>query len=410
MGDETTGRFIITFAPGAGSAARVLDEMHRRGGVAPAAMSLAAGEPAPSATGVLSEKLGVGVVSLAPDARASLGASQIVRVRPERWFKLPKTFAPKPPKRRKRIGPGLGVAPAPGPDELEDTNEAFGAVGIAAGQPTGKGVKVAVLDSGIWLDHPDFIERKGDIKTMSFIENDDTVSDRIGHGTFVAGIIAGPLVPKEGFRYGVAPDVELHVGRVIRNDGRAREHDVIQGISWALDNHCRLISISVGAPPATEADADYEKIAARAIETGALIIAAAGNDSRRPSSKAPVCVPANSTRIVAVAAASAKGFPTPDSNAGKFADNGGAIDLSAPGIEVYSSCAPDTIPYGIEGGTSVATPFVTGIAAQHLERDPTLTPDALWIRLVASARAADLQLLNTTAEDVGAGMVQAFHD
>jgi subtilisin len=387
----------------------VLRDLHRFGGVHPGLISLAPNAlgATDTPTGVIAKTLGMGVVNLAPDAHAPLLASRSMRVRPERFFDLPSKFEPRRVGRKSRsTGSSFGLAPDS--LDLDDDNRPLDALGIEAGQATGKGIRVAILDSGLWQGHPDFVHRAAPLVLRSFVEDDSSTDDTLGHGTFCAGILAGPTEPSEGPRYGVAPDVELYVGRVIGKDERAREFDVIRGISWALDNGCRIISISVGALPQSIPDGDYEGIAARALERGCLIVAAAGNDSARPGVKKPVRVPANSNQIIAVAAVNLKGFATNVSNAGRYPDNGGAIDLSAPGNEIYSSCAPAAIPYALEGGTSAATPFVAGVAAQHLERDSSLAPGEVWARLVQSARASDLGLAGTGPEDVGAGMVQAL--
>jgi subtilisin family serine protease len=348
---KTTGRFIVSFEPGQAGTPDVLRDLHRFGGVRPGEMSLAPLSAQEKSTGALAEALGVGVVSLPPDALDKVQTSTVIKVRPERVFELPSPFRPKRAGKRPR-GPQFGLAPQPDMIDVGDSNQALDAIGIVpAGQRTGKGVRVAILDTGIWAEHPDF---KGRIsQTKSFLDGDASTDDPIGHGTFCAGILAGPLKPQQGPRYGVAPDVELFVGRVVGIDDLAREFDVIEGIRWALDNQCRIISISVGAPPQDAPDADYDSIGQQAMARGCLIVAAAGNDSARPVKK-PVRVPANSNKILAVAAATIRGFATSVSNAGVHPENGGAVDLSAPGDEIYSCCAPAAIPYAVEGGTSAA--------------------------------------------------------
>jgi subtilisin family serine protease len=112
--------------------------------------------------------------------------------------------------------------------------------------------------------------------------------------------------------------------------------------------------------------------------------------------------------VLAVAAANRKLIATNDSNAGLHASNGGAVELAGPGTEVYSCCSPDAMPYALESGTSAATPFVAGAAAQLLEREPSLSAEAVWTRLVETARPAEHPTNDgSRVEDIGAGMVQA---
>ncbi|WP_191062085.1 S8 family serine peptidase, partial [Geminicoccus harenae] len=132
---------------------------------------------------------------------------------------------------------------------------------------------------------------------------------------------------------------------------------------------------------------------------GSLIVAAAGNSSQRPNRLAPVGHPANCTSIMAVAAVDQRLEVAWFSCAG-LNPQGGQIDLAAPGVAVYSAW-PGTL-YNTINGTSMATPHVAGIAALFAEADPNARGQALWARLVQTARRLD-----QPARDVGTGLVQA---
>jgi subtilisin family serine protease len=109
---------------------------------------------------------------------------------------------------------------------------------------SGRGIKVAVLDTGFDLTHPDFVGRK--IISKSFVDNEE-VQDKQGHGTHCIGTACGPLTPSILPRYGVAYDAEIYVGKVLSNQGSGSDTGILAGITWAIANGCRIISMSLGA-------------------------------------------------------------------------------------------------------------------------------------------------------------------
>lgn len=277
---------------------------------------------------------------------------------------------------------------------------------------TGRGVKLAVLDTGIDLDHPDFVGRA--ITSESFIP-EQGVQDDNGHGTHCAGTAAGTQSPGSGPRYGTASEADLFIGKVLSNQGSARGRSTLAGIEWALRNGCQVISMSLGAP-VSAGDAfsvAFEQVGQAALTANALIVAAAGNNSDRGSGViAPVNSPANCPSIMAVAAVDRFLRVANFSCGGVNAD--GRVDISGPGVDILSS-TPDPAPplqppffhqwrarTDTVSGTSQATPHVAGIAALLREADPEITAADLWRRLVSGARALPLPV-----RDVGAGLVQA---
>ncbi|WP_438028627.1 S8 family peptidase [Sorangium sp. So ce233] len=280
----------------------------------------------------------------------------------------------------------------PGTRPLEQGNVTWGldAIGIEASPFTGRGIRVAVLDTGLDLNHPDFRGRK--VVHQSFVPG-EPVQDRNGHGTHTAGTACGPQAAAQGPRYGVAHEAELYVGKVLSNQGSGADGGIMNGINWALENGCRIISMSLGsARPPVEA---YRAIGERALNQGAIIVAAAGNDSRRSQGVIrPTGAPANSGTILAVAAL--------DSSL-RVADfsNGGKIDIAAPGVDVASSW-PLPRGYHTISGTSMATPHVAGVLALLMQADPHASAPEIWKRLQRMGRR-----LNAPASDVGFGLVQA---
>ncbi|MGB6007354.1 S8 family serine peptidase [Castellaniella sp.] len=293
------------------------------------------------------------------------------------------------------VAPGGAAAP------LQDETVSWGirAVGADASTQTGQGIRIAVLDTGLDLSHPDFSGRA--ITSRSFVAG-QPVQDGNGHGTHCAGIAAGPRDPEGGTRYGVAGEAQLYIGKVLGDEGSGGDGGILEGINWAVSQGCHIISMSLGSPvePGQSYSRVFEEVAKRALAAGTLIVAAAGNDSHRPDSIAPVGHPANCPSIMAVAAVDQKLAVAPFSSGGLQGD-GGEVNLAAPGVDVLSSW-PRPGLYRKLSGTSMATPFVAGVAALHAQQDPKARAARLAERLVDSAQALD-----DSYRDVGAGLVRA---
>ncbi len=291
---------------------------------------------------------------------------------------------------------GSGSPPEDGDDDGWDDTDAdtWARLSVGAGlvAETGRDVRVAVLDTGVDTDHPELVDAIA--VTESFVEGEDA-EDGNGHGTHVAGTIAGRS-PEDGPAYGIAPGVALHVGKVLSDAGSGSDATVLDGIEWALERDCALISMSLGSPweGPDPYPAAYEQAARRAIEAGALLVAATGNDSPRPDEVAPVAAPANAPSILAVAAIDRHDEVAPFSNASLQPP--GVVDLAAPGVEVLSAYN-DGGTRGLSG-TSMACPHVAGVAALLRERRPDISPLELMGLLHRDAR----RIAQTTIE-VGTG-------
>lgn len=273
------------------------------------------------------------------------------------------------------------------------------AVGVVASRFSGAGSRLAVLDTGIDLAHPDFTGRS--IISQSFITG-EAVQDGHGHGTHCAGTAAGPLRPSSLPRYGIAYNAELFVGKVLNNRGRGTDTSILAGLNWALSNRCQVVSMSLGAPtqPDQAFSVVFETVARRALGAGTVIVAAAGNGSRRSLGNIrSVSHPANCPSILAVGALDERLAIADFSNRG-ITVHGGQVDVACPGVNIRSSW-PTPLGYESISGTSMATPHMAGVAALHAEAG-AIAGAALWSRIAQTA-----QRLPLPSTDVGAGLVRA---
>lgn len=248
---------------------------------------------------------------------------------------------------------------------------------------SGAGIKVAVLDTGMDLGHPDFGGRP--VVSQTFVGQ--PVQDLHSHGTHCIGTACGPQAPAGTTpRYGCGYRSLIFVGKVLSNSGSSVGGSVLAGMNWAVANRCAVISMSLGGPGGPVPS--YTAAGQAALNNGCLMIAASGNDARSTGA------PANSPTIMSVASLDQALSPSSFSNFGK-------IEIAAPGRDVFSS-VPRPTRYGTKSGTSMATPHVAGCAALWAETSPKLRGMNLWNKLRATAKS-----LPFPASRVGAGLVQA---
>jgi subtilisin len=206
----------------------------------------------------------------------------------------------------------------------------------------GVGVKVAIIDTGIDLDHPD-LNVQGGLSCVSYTTSCD---DDHGHGTHVAGIVAA-LNNNIGV-VGVAPEAALYAVKVLDSAGSGNWSNVIEGIEWAIDNGMQVINMSLGGLSGSTA---LETVCNDAWNAGIIVVAAAGNNDAAGT----VLYPAQYDSVIAVAATDST-----NTRAG-FSDTGPQVELAAPGVNIYSTYKGGA--YANMSGTSMASPHVAGAAA-----------------------------------------------
>jgi len=270
------------------------------------------------------------------------------------------------------------------------------AVGALDSRATGKGVKLAILDTGFDFTHPDFSGRT--IHRRSFVGT-RAAKDNEGHGTHIAGIAGGDRKGRDGARYGLASGARLYIGKILDDNGEGTDGQTLAGIEWALGKGCQIISMSFGAPmEAGEPHSPvFEQVAQIAMASGCLLVAASGNESDRTSAKPVVAAvnhPANCPSIMAVGALTPALGVADYSCAGTGA---GQVDIAAPGDNILS--AKPGGGYRRESGTSMATAFVAGVAALLWEQHPAAGAWEIWTRLTTQAWR-----LGLSAADIGAGL------
>ncbi|MFF9620431.1 S8 family serine peptidase [Streptomyces griseosporeus] len=283
--------------------------------------------------------------------------------------------------------------------DMAESNAQIGTPAAWEAGLTGKGVTVAVLDTGVDLTHPDLAGRV--TATRSFVEGQD-VADRNGHGTHVTSTVGGSGAASDGVERGVAPGATLAVGKVLGDQGSGSESQIIAGMEWAArEVRARVISMSLGSTePSDGTDPMAAALNTLSAETGALFVVAAGNTGTPSSIGSPGAADAALT-VGAVDSADRAAWFT--SAGPRHGDNALKPDLSAPGVGILaarSQLAPGSGAYTSMDGTSMATPHVAGAAALLAEEHPDWTGVQLKDALMSTSKQLD-----ASAYQLGAGRV-----
>ncbi|MGW8883732.1 S8 family serine peptidase [Streptomyces sp. NPDC055749] len=271
---------------------------------------------------------------------------------------------------------------------------------------TGKGVKVAVLDTGADPTHPDLAGRISATKDFS---GSGSAVDRQGHGTHVAATVAGSGAGAPGLRTGVAPDADLIVGKVLDDKGSGSDSQVIAGMEWAVAQGAKVVNMSLGSGPTNGQDPVTQSLEALATSSGTLFVVSAGNNGPNIST---VSAPSIAPHALSVAAVDFAGGTASFSSRGPSFNGTVKPEIAAPGVNIVAARAAGTNigtvqsdpAYTALSGTSMAAPHIAGAAALLAQEHPDWTPDQLKHTLMGSATAPSLQS-GQTVYDVGTGVV-----
>jgi len=279
----------------------------------------------------------------------------------------------------------------------------------------GGGVTVAIIDSGITSWHDDLAGATGTQRVdhfVDFVNGTTTPYDDYGHGTHVAGIVAGDGFDSSGARGGIAPAAHIVALKVLDRTGAGRISDVIAALGYVVAHsgelNIRVVNLSVAAAVYESYNLDPLTLAAKAaVDAGIVVIAAAGNNGRSPDGATRyggVTSPGNAPWVLTVGASSHMGtVDRSDDTIAVFSSRGptaidGAAkpDVVAPGVGIESLSDPSSglystksayllngtasttyLPYLSLSGTSMSAPVVAGTVALMLQANPTLTPNAV---------------------------------
>ena len=257
---------------------------------------------------------------------------------------------------------------------------------------TASGIKVAIMDTGIYLKHPDLQSNiKGQVNTINPTKS---ANDDNGHGTHVAGTVAA--IDNDIGVIGVGPDISLYAVKVLNRNGSGWLSDLIEGLDWCINNKIQVINMSLGASSDNQS---FHDAIIRAYEAGIVEVAAAGNNG---ATNGLVDYPARYPETIAV---SAVGKNTNGSlYFASFSSSGPQVDLAAPGVNINSTY--NNGYYKSLSGTSMAAPHVSGVVALVIAiKGAIMMPDDMKAYLKSSGRTEYLPGL--TSYQQGAGLVRA---
>jgi subtilisin len=277
---------------------------------------------------------------------------------------------------RQRIDPRIMAKPPPPEEQLPWGVDRIDA-DVAWATSTGAGVKVAIVDTGIDMDHPDLQANiKGGFNAIAparKYKDPSNFDDDHGHGSHCAGIVAA--IDNDIGVIGVAPEAWLYGVKVLDGSGSGYDSDIIEGFQWCVDNGIQVVSCSFGG---YDDDQTFHDAVDAVWAAGCVIVAAAGNDGYEE----PDLYPAGYSTVMAISAMAS------DDTIIYWSNYGSEIELAAPGVSIYSCYKRGG--YTTMSGTSMACPHVSGVAALVLAVHPGYTNEQVR------------QLLQNTAEDLGA--------
>lgn len=261
----------------------------------------------------------------------------------------------------------------------------------------GSGLIIAVVDSGVDLQHPDLI---GQIQPggWDFVNDDNNPDDDHGHGTHVAGIIAAKANNLQGIA-GIAHNAKVLPVKVLNAANTGNTFNIAAGIVYAVDRGAKIINLSLGGPTpstTTEGAIDY------AVGRGVIVVAAAGNDG-----PGTTLYPAAFDNVISVGAHDSTGATA------SFSSTNSQVDISAAGVDIISTIpisgatVTDPSGYRLLSGTSMAAPHVSGIVGLIVSAGVATTPATVTEALICGARDLNSATLPGRDDAMGWGVVDA---
>ncbi|MDG9716302.1 S8 family serine peptidase [Streptomyces sp. DH24] len=270
----------------------------------------------------------------------------------------------------------------------------------------GKGVKIAVLDTGVDATHPDLKDQV--IAAKNFSTSADA-TDKVGHGTHVASIAAGTGAKGGGAYKGVAPGAKLLNGKVLSDDGYGDDSGILAGMEWAAEQGADVVNLSLGGADTPDTDPLEAAVDKLSADKGILFAVAAGNDG--DFGDQTVGSPGSAKSALTVGAVDDQDKLASFSSRGPGLDGAVKPDVTAPGVDITAAAAPGSAiaeevgekPAGYLSisGTSMATPHVAGAAAILKQQHPEWTYAELKGALTGSTKGGKY-----TAFQQGSGRIQ----
>ncbi len=262
---------------------------------------------------------------------------------------------------------------------------------------TGKGIGIAILDTGISPNNDFLYPQNRILAFKDFINNKAKPYDDNGHGTHVAGIAGGSGINSNGKYRGIAPDCNFIGVKVLNNEGKGNASDVLAGLQWVMDNkekyNIKVANLSIGTSNTSSND-PLVKAVENMWDSGVIITIAAGNDGPK---KHTISSPAISRKVITIGASDDNITANVwGNNLINFSGRGPTLecivkpDILAPGVNIIS-CLSNSVSkqsneivdknYFSLSGTSMSTPIVSGAIALLLEKYKDLKPDDVKLML-----------------------------
>lgn len=251
----------------------------------------------------------------------------------------------------------------------------------------GSGITAAVVDTGIDASHQDLAGKV--VGWFDIIAGNPAPYDDHGHGTHVSGIIAGTGAASGGMYAGVAPGAGLVGVKVLDSSGSGSISGIVTGVQWLIDNrtayNIRIANLSLCAAGSSDGQDSLSSIVNAAADAGIVMVVAACNNGPTAWSIGAPAAAAKAITVGAMADPGEQGFSLADfSSRGPTADGRVKPDLAAPGVNISAPAANTGNQYRAMSGTSMASPFVAGVAALMLQATAGLTPVQIKQMLVST--------------------------